>query len=112
MITIEQLRKLEIKILCIGTYPTIIQSMIDFDYLSGKKEPSVKAILVSVKGRKYERYFWGKEEILIPRYHDANEIPKQVRDLINAFFNTNSGRRSMASTLAVLDAFPNIVLGN
>lgn len=112
MLNIQTLRQLEPKILCIGTYPTIIQSMLDFDYLSGKQEPSVKAILVSVAGRNFERYFWGTEEILIPRYHRIEDIPHTIKNEVNLFFNTNSGRRATSTTLAVIDVFPNLVAGD
>ena len=112
MLTIESLRQLDPHILAVGSYPTIIQAILDFDYLSGRKEPTVHAILVTTSNRNFERYFWGNKEIIIPRYTSPADIPQSIKEKINIFVNFNSGRRAMSSTLAVLDAFPNIKVGS
>ena len=61
MLDINSLRQKELKIVTIGSYPSIIQSILDFDYLSGKKTPSIVAVIAV--GRKFERYFFGKREL-------------------------------------------------
>ena len=112
MLKIKELRQLEPHIIAVGSYPTIIQSILDFDYLSGRKAPSIHAILVTTSNRKFERYFWGTNEIIIPRYTSITDIPQSVREHMNIFVNFNSGRRAMSSTVAVLDACPNIRVGS
>jgi ATP citrate (pro-S)-lyase len=105
MFSISKLRKIEPKIIALGSYPPILQSIIDFDYLSGKKSPSLVGILAS--GRKSERYFWGKKEIIIPVFQNISDFKKDV----NLFLNLTSGRRVLESTLQVFDYFPNIFGG-
>jgi succinyl-CoA synthetase alpha subunit len=109
MINIQTLRTTKIQILAIGSHPPIIQSMLDFDFLSGNKEPSVKAIIAS--GRKFERYFFGKKEVLIPVYISAQAVPDRIKKDIHLFFNTTSARRVKQSSIDVLEAFPNILGG-
>jgi succinyl-CoA synthetase alpha subunit len=41
---IQKLRELDPKVVCIGSHRGIIQSMLDFDYLLGRKKPSVIAV--------------------------------------------------------------------
>ena len=56
MINIGKIKKEKSRVLAIGSHPAILQSMLDFDYLSDN-EPSVIGIIAV--GRKYERYFYG-----------------------------------------------------
>lgn len=110
MINIENLRKNKTpKILAIGNYPAIIQSVLDFDYLSDKKEPSVTAILGA--GRNFERFFFGKKEILIPVFRNIEQVPKVTQKEISLFLNLTSGRRVLSSTNEVLAKLPNIIGG-
>ncbi len=106
MLTISNIRKTAHTILCIGSHPGIIQSMLDFDYLAGKKEPSVVAILAA--GRNSEKYFFGKREILLPVYHSLQAIPEEVKQHITLFLNLSSARRVLSSTQDVLEQLPNI----
>lgn len=106
---LSQLRKLEAKVLAVGSHGPIIQSMLDFDFLSGKNSPSVKAIIAG--GRKFEKYFFGKRQVLIPVYNSFELVPDSIRNEINLFFNTTSARRAKQSTLDALKFFPNILGG-
>lgn len=106
---IASLRKIEGKIITIGSYPAIIQSILDFDFLAGKKEASIAAIIAS--GRKYERYFFGKKEIVIPVFSSPEDIPALIKNSCTFFLNLSSGRRVLASTESVLVAIPQILGG-
>lgn len=108
MINIEKIRKSNGKILAIGSYPVIIQSILDFDYL-GKKEPSLIGIIAN--GRKFERYFYGKKEILIPVYKSLDDLLEKEIKPISFFLNLSSARRVMSSTKEVLEKLPNILGG-
>jgi succinyl-CoA synthetase alpha subunit len=88
---IQDLKKQDHKILAVGSYPAIIQSMLDFDYLSGKDEPSVAAIIAG--GRKFERYFFGKKEVVIPVFNSITHLPEVVKNEVTLFLNLSSGRR-------------------
>lgn len=106
---ISHLRKTNASILLIGSHPGIIQSILDFDYLAGKTEPSVKAVIAG--GRKFERYFFGKKEVLIPVFPTLSGLPQSVSDEITYFFNTTSGRRAYESSHEALTGLPQLLGG-
>ncbi len=91
----------------IGNHPPIIQSMLDFDYMIGRNEPSIKAIIAG--GRKFERYFFGEREIAIPVYGSGRDLfrTRSWKDRA-LFLNVSSGRRVLASTIELLENVPNI----
>lgn len=109
MITIELLRELSGKILVLGSHPGIIQSVLDFDYLAGKKEPSIFGIVAG--GRKYERYFFGTKEIVIPVYPSVVSIPEARKKEYTFFLNVTSGRRVLPSSLEALSSLPHLLGG-
>src|SRR3989344_7834366 len=109
MLKIEKVRKLGVAILTIGSYPTIIQSILDFDYLSGANKPSIKGIIAS--GRRFERYFFGKREILIPVYSSVEAIPEEKVRTLTYFLNLSSGRRVLASSVEIINKLPALIGG-
>lgn len=88
------------KIVALGSHPGILQSILDFDYLSGKSTPSITSIIAG--GRKVERYFFGKKEILIPVFSSVSEMSKDIGSELSYFLNVNSGRRVLSSTREIL----------
>lgn len=106
MIDLDYLRQTNHNIIMIGSHPKILQSMLDFDFLAGKTEPSIKAIISS--GKKWEKFFWGKKEILIPVYANVNLIPTEIKKQIDLFINVSSGRRTLSSTPDTIAALPNL----
>lgn len=111
MFDISLLRKEKFfDIIAFGSYPVVIQSILDFDYLSEKKEPSIIAIIAG--GRKSERYFFGKKEILIPVFSSFDSLPEKIKNRAKLFINLSSGRRVMESSLKALTSLPNIIGGS
>ncbi len=106
MIDISSLRKQEANVITVGSYPAIIQAILDFDYLAKKSKPSIVGIIAS--GRNNERYFFGKKEILIPVYPSAKHIPEEKKEKTTFFLNLSSGRRVLQSTREVLQEMPKI----
>jgi ATP citrate (pro-S)-lyase len=106
---IGQLRMLEPHIVCLGSHPGIIQSILDFDYLAGRREPSISAIINS--GRNVERYFFGKREVAVPVFQDMELLPEHIRSQANLFLNVFSGRRVINSSRAAMRHFPKLVGG-
>jgi succinyl-CoA synthetase alpha subunit len=94
MIDINELRSTDNKILVIGSHRQIIQSILDFDYLSGKEKPSV--IVIVAGGKKYERYFYGKKEIALPVFSSLSVISEEIKNSCNLFLNVSSGRRVLS----------------
>ncbi len=109
MFEIDKIINSQHNVLCIGSYPSIIQSMLDFEFLSGKKKPSVMGIVAS--GRRGERYFFGKKEIMIPVYSSISKIPENKKKDITYFINLGSGRRVFTSTVEALDSLPGLIGG-
>ena len=91
MINISELRNnKDLKILALGGHKPILQSILDFDYLSGKQKPSLVGIITA--GTKFIKLFFGQNEVLIPCFPSAQSAAEQgiSPDLM---FNINSGRR-------------------
>ncbi len=107
---IEKVRSGEDGIVVMGNHPRILQSMLDFDYLSGKKTPSIVAIVTGNK--KAQKCFWGKGEIIIPCYAKASLIPADLGGRVRWMLNVQSGRRAYDATAAFFDAFPEALGGS
>lgn len=106
---IQKLRQIESKIITIGSHPGIIQSVIDYDFSIGHTAPSIAGIVAN--GRSFERFFFGRREILIPVYPTFSFVPRELREKINMMINVASGRRTFTSSVEAIDAFPNLQLG-
>ncbi|GAC1370418.1 MAG: citrate/2-methylcitrate synthase [Candidatus Saccharimonadales bacterium] len=106
---IPQLRSLTPVAVALGSHKGIIQSMLDFDYLSGRPKPSVAAIVAT--GRRSERYFFGDGEVTIPVYAGVDKLPAKVRERTNLFVNVSSGRRVLTSSRQALAGLPKLVGG-
>jgi ATP citrate (pro-S)-lyase len=55
-------------------HPVAVQSMLDFDHLCGRKQPSVSAIVYPFAGAHYRKFFWGSQEIMISVMPSLAEI--------------------------------------
>lgn len=103
---IEALRTLDPAVLCVGSHPATIQAILDFDFLNGRKTPSIKSIIAS--GRKSERYFFGMSEVVVPVYESLDKLPEELRRSTNLFVSLVSGRRVLASTMELIDNLPSL----
>jgi ATP-citrate lyase alpha-subunit len=52
---------------------TAIQRMLDYDYTIKRETPSVAGIVAPTSGNKFEKFFWGGDEIMIPLYKTTAE---------------------------------------
>ncbi|WP_456323894.1 citrate/2-methylcitrate synthase [Hydrogenimonas sp.] len=68
-----------------------IQRMLDYDYVIGRDKPSVAAIVAPTSSNKFEKFFYGPDEIMVPLYKSTTEA---VADHKNAdvFLNFASFR--------------------
>jgi ATP citrate (pro-S)-lyase len=103
---INALRSLDLVVVCVGSHPATIQALLDFDYLNGRSQPSIKAIIAS--GRKSERYFFGLSEIVIPVFESVDRMPDEPKNSVNLFVSLVSGRRVLSSTSELVDKLPNL----
>jgi len=71
---------------------TAIQRMLDYDYTIKRDKPSVAAIVAPTSGNKFEKFFYGPDEVMIPLYKttaDAKAAQPQADVLLNfASFRT------------------------
>ncbi|HEV3244768.1 MAG TPA: citrate/2-methylcitrate synthase [Candidatus Paceibacterota bacterium] len=105
MNALEQIRSGKAGILAVGNHPQIVQSILDFDYLCGRKTPSVVGIIAGT--RKAQKFFFGRSELLIPCFPDLPSVPQKLRRNILWMLNVQSGRRAFDSTCAFFAEFPN-----
>lgn len=110
MTILDRVRGGEDGILMVGNHAGIVQSILDFDALSGKSRPSVAGIIAGT--RKAQKFFFGSREILIPCFKDYSKIPKAVGSRIKWMLNAQSGRRTHASTVGFFSAFPDALGGH
>ncbi len=52
---------------------TAIQRMLDYDYTIKREKPSVAAIVAPTSGNKFDKFFCGPDEIMIPLYKTTAE---------------------------------------
>jgi ATP-citrate lyase alpha-subunit len=50
-----------------------IQRMLDYDYVIKRETPSVAAIVAPTSSNKFEKFFWGGDEIMVPVYRSTKE---------------------------------------
>lgn len=48
-----------------------IQRMLDYDYVINRETPSVAAIVAPTSGNKFEKFFYGPDEIMVPLYRST-----------------------------------------
>ncbi len=69
-----------------------IQRMLDYDYVIGRETPSVAAIVAPTSSNKFDKFFWGPDEVMIPLYKttaDATAANPNADVLLNfASFRT------------------------
>jgi len=104
MLDIESIRKNPGTMLAFGNYQPGYQVILDFDYLAGKEKPSLVGIVTGAA--KYQKYFWGEKEVLIPCFTSAEAAKRHIGD-IDWMLNTNSAHRSVLSTKEFFETFPN-----
>ena len=50
-----------------------IQRMLDYDYVINREKPSVAAIVAPTSGNKFEKFFYGPDEVMVPVYRTTAE---------------------------------------
>src|SRR3989344_5710466 len=109
IIDIEKLRNSEPNIIVLGSYPPIIQSILDFDFIVGRTRPSIHGVIGLNK--KSERYFWGDKELLLQVYRNLEVTPNNLNNKINLFLSVVSARRVLFTTDITLKSLTNLLGG-
>ncbi|KIM04711.1 MAG: ATP citrate synthase [Sulfurovum sp. AS07-7] len=53
-----------------------IQRMLDYDYTIGRKTPSVAGIVAPTGDSKFQKFFWGSDEIMVPLFKNTTMASK------------------------------------
>jgi len=78
------------------------QRMLDFDYVSGRQNPSVAAIINPTGSDSFSKFFFGVREILIPIYKTIEKAAK-MHPNVDVMINFASFRSAAASTIEALN---------
>ncbi|QOP46140.1 citrate/2-methylcitrate synthase [Sulfurimonas paralvinellae] len=81
---------------------TAIQRMLDYDYTIKREKPSVAAIVAPTSGNKFEKFFWGGDEIMIPLYKSTTEA-KAAQPQADVLLNFASFRTAYDVTMEALN---------
>lgn len=79
-----------------------IQRMLDYDFVIGRKTPSVAAIVAPTADSKFQKFFWGGDEIMINLYKTTAEA-KKAHPNADVLLNFASFRTAYDVTMEALD---------
>lgn len=80
--------------------------MLDFDFVSGRKHPSVSAIIYPFGGQFVSKMYWGTKETLLPVYQSVALACEKHADT-HVVVNFASSRSAYSSTMELLE-FPQV----
>ncbi len=79
-----------------------IQRMLDYDYVIKRETPSVAAIVAPTSSNKFEKFFWGGDEIMVPVYRSTTEA-KAAHGNADVLLNFASFRTAYDVTMEALE---------
>jgi len=79
-----------------------IQRMLDYDYTIKRKTPSVAGIVAPTSSNKFEKFFWGPDEIMVPLYKNTAEA-KAAQPQADVLLNFASLRTAYDVTMEALN---------
>ncbi|XP_046674002.1 ATP-citrate synthase isoform X2 [Homalodisca vitripennis] len=89
-----------------GMQTRAVQSMLDFDFVCRRSEPSVACLVYPFTGDHKLKFYWGHKEVLIPVYKKMSDAMNKHKDA-DVMVNFASLRSAYESTLETLE-FPQI----
>ena len=81
---------------------TAIQRMLDYDYTIKRETPSVAGIVAPTSNNKFEKFFWGGDEVMIPLYKTTAEA-QEAQPQADVLLNFASFRTAYDVTMEALD---------
>ena len=81
---------------------TAIQRMLDYDYTIGREKPSVAGIVAPTSSNKFEKFFYGPDEIMVPIYKNTADAVKE-QPQADVLLNFASFRTAYDVTMEALD---------
>ncbi|KAF5292657.1 hypothetical protein FQR65_LT11209 [Abscondita terminalis] len=89
-----------------GMQTRAVQSMLDFDFVCRREEPSVVAIVYPFTGDHKQKFYWGHKEVLVPVYKKMEDAMKKHSDA-DVMVNFASLRSAYQSTVETME-YPQI----
>ena len=80
---------------------TAIQRMLDYDYTIDREKPSVAAIVAPTSNNKFEKFFYGNDEIMVPVFKSTPEAAKAFPNA-DVLLNFGSFRTAYDVTMEAL----------
>ncbi|EDZ62920.1 ATP-citrate synthase/ lyase subunit 1 [Sulfurimonas gotlandica GD1] len=81
---------------------TAIQRMLDYDYTIKREKPSVAAIVAPTAGNKFDKFFYGPDEVMIPLFRTTAEA-KAAQPQADVLLNFASFRTAYDVTMEALN---------
>ncbi|WP_324171173.1 citrate/2-methylcitrate synthase [Sulfurimonas sp.] len=81
---------------------TAIQRMLDYDYTINRQTPSVAAIVAPTSANKFERFFMGSDEVMIPLFKTTADA-KNTYPSADVLLNFGSFRTAYDVTMDAMD---------
>jgi len=81
---------------------TAIQRMLDYDYTIKRKTPSIAAIVAPTSGNKFEKFFFGSDEVMIPLFK-TTAAAKKAQPQADVLLNFGSFRTAYDVTMEALE---------
>ena len=79
-----------------------IQRMLDYDYVIGREKPSVAAIVAPTSSNKFEKFFYGADEIMVPLFKSTANA-KEAHPNADVLLNFASFRTAYDVTMEAMD---------
>ncbi|MCH9813916.1 MAG: ATP citrate synthase [Epsilonproteobacteria bacterium] len=79
-----------------------IQRMLDYDYTIKRETPSVAGIVAPTSGNKFDKFFWGPDEVMIPLYKSTADA-KAAQPGADVLLNFASFRTAYDVTMEALE---------
>ena len=91
---------------------TAIQRMLDYDYTIGRDKPSVAGIVAPTSGNKFEKFFYGSDEIMVPLYKTtADAVAEQPQaDVLLNFASFRTAYDVVMEAIAIKGQFRSIMV--
>jgi ATP-citrate lyase alpha-subunit len=81
---------------------TAIQRMLDYDYTIKRETPSVAAIVAPTSSNKFEKFFWGSDEVMIPLFKSTTKA-REAYPNADVLLNFASFRTAYDVTMEALE---------
>eukprot|EP01129_Flabellula_baltica_P013194 TRINITY_DN6082_c0_g2_i1.p1 TRINITY_DN6082_c0_g2~~TRINITY_DN6082_c0_g2_i1.p1 ORF type:complete len:1067 (+),score=291.99 TRINITY_DN6082_c0_g2_i1:60-3260(+) len=85
-----------------GMQTRAVQSMLDFDHISGRSQPSVAAMIYPFSSDHKIKVYWGQQEILMPVYQKLSTAFERHPE-VDVLVNFASLRSAYSSTMEALE---------